>query len=71
MMKSYKTNSNIAKKSSEIGQIMKLANESTVQLSGAVHLRAVRCGNAYIDERNKKVFIDGLPLTVPSGVRKL
>lgn len=46
LLKFYSTNAKIAKKISKIDQLVKLANESAVQLTNAVRLKAVRCGNA-------------------------
>lgn len=41
-LKYYATNSNIARATKELGQLLKLANESTVWFADAVRLKAVR-----------------------------
>lgn len=68
MLKFYVANTNIAKKTSIRRQLVELANKSAVTFAGAIHLKAVKCGNAYPDRLMKKVFIDDLPLTFHSGV---
>lgn len=68
LLKSNATNANIAKATSEIGRLSEMRNESAVQFADAVRLKAVRCGNAYPDERIKEVFTDDLPVTIRSGV---
>lgn len=62
VMKSYATNANTAKAMSETSRRRKMPIESVVQFKDAVSLKSVTCGNAYPDERIKKVFIDGLPI---------
>lgn len=66
-LKSDATNANIFEATSKIGQLVGLANEPTVQFADTFRLKAVKCGNAYLDERIKKVLIDGLQLTFCSG----
>lgn len=68
LLKSYATNANIARATSEVGQLVKLSNVSAVQFADAGRPKAVKCGRAYLDERTKKAFIDGLPLSIHSGV---
>lgn len=68
LLKSNAVNANIFKATSEIGWLLKLENESTVQFADAVHLKTVRCGNRYPYQRTIEVHIDGLPLTTRSGV---
>lgn len=65
--KSYATNANMSMATSKIDHLVKVANESAVLFIHAIHLKAVKCGNAYFDERTRKVFINGLLLIVRTG----
>lgn len=67
LLESYAPNANIVEAVSEMNQLVKLAPESVIQFAESFCLRAFRCGNAYYDERIKKMLIDGLPLTICSG----
>lgn len=69
LLKSCATNANIASATSKIGPFVKPSNESAVQLADANCLTAVKCASAYPDRRTKKLFIDGLPLRIISGVQ--
>lgn len=47
----------------------KTLSETSVQFADALQSEAVRGGNAYTEERTKRVFIDGFPANIQSAVR--
>lgn len=69
LVKPYATDNNTAKATSDTAQLVKWGSEPAVRFGDAVRFKAARCGSAYPDERIEEMFIDGLPLTIRSGVR--
>lgn len=69
LLKPYATKVNIAKATSETGELVKLSYESAVQFADAVWLKAARYSNAYPGECIKEVFIDSLSPTIRSGAQ--
>lgn len=64
LLKSYATNDNTAMATSEIGQLMRLVNESAVLILDAIHLSALRFGAPSSIECFKKALIGGLWIAI-------
>lgn len=68
-LKSYATDSKIPKAILEIAAFKKIPIETSVQFADVLRTKVVCCGNAYLKERAKKVFSDGLPVNSQGAIR--
>lgn len=64
LIKSYTTESNIAKATLEIAALRKTPIETSVKFVDVLRTTVVRCGNAYSEKSTKKVLIGGLPANI-------
>lgn len=71
LLKSKTVNAKAVKSTSELSQLIELLNESVARFAVAVYLKDIKCGNAYPEERIKKVFTDDKLITILSAVCKI
>lgn len=69
LLKSYTTDANIFKATSEVANLRKARAETSVQFAEVLRDKVVRCGNAYPEERTKRIFIERLLSNIQSAVR--
>lgn len=70
-MKSYITESSIAKATLKIGVLRKTPMKASVKFAHVLCKMIVRCGNACAEKHEKKILIEGLQASVQSAKRTL
>lgn len=69
LLKSYATDSNIAKATSNIACLKNASMYTSVQFADVLRSKVVRGRSAYLEKRSKEVFIDGVLVNIQSVVR--